>query len=279
MPDIFFLISKWWKQILMIVVLSVLIVGIVIFFKPLKYLSTATAVPANTVSSDRASIFNENIEALYSALGSSDDLDILIGTGQLDTLYLAVTDQFNLYDHYKISAQGDAGRRKAALLLKKNTRITKSDYRELKVKVWDTDKNLAPQLANALIEKLQSIHRDLQNETNAATLASLKTGMQKIKDSLNRMKNSMGFTDNISSDTAGRMILMSQLQKYQQLIGEYQLMVDSKPLSLLPVEKARPAIYPDKPRRWEVVIATAILSLLFAFLVAFALEKRKMSQL
>ena len=121
MPDIFYLITKWWKQILLIVLLSAIIAGVIVFIKPLKYLSVATAVPANTLASDKARIFNDNIEALYSTLGSSDDLDIVIGTGQLDTLYLAVTDQFNLYDHYKISGEKDP-RRKAALFLKKNCR-------------------------------------------------------------------------------------------------------------------------------------------------------------
>ena len=279
MPDIFFIISKWWKQIFLIVVLAVITVGVIVFIKPLKYLSTATAVPANTVSSDKAKIFNENIEALYSTLGSSDDLDMIIGTGQLDTLYLAVTDQFNLYDHYKISGEKDAARRKAALCLKKNSRIIKSDYRELKVKVWDTDKNLAPELANALIEKLQSIHQDLQSVSNAATLASLKKGLQKIKDSLNHINTVFIVGDNQRPDTSGQAVLKNQLQKYQQLIGEYQLMVDSKPLSLIIEEKARTAICADKPRRWQLICAAAILSLLFGFLVALVLEKRKTPQL
>lgn len=266
MPDIFYLISKWWKQIFLIVLLSVIAAGVIVFLKPLKYLSTATAVPANSVSSDKARIFNENIEALYSTLGSGDDLDIIIGTGQLDTLYLAVTDQFNLFDHYKINGEKDAIRRKAALCLKKNSRIIKSDYRELKVKVWDTDKNLAPQLANALMEKLQSIHQDLQSVSNAATLIGLKNGLQKIKDSINQMP-----------DTSGLAVLKNQLKKYQELIGEYQLIVDSKPLSLIIEEKARTAMCADRPKRWQIISAAAILSFLFSFFVALMLEKRKIS--
>jgi hypothetical protein len=127
------------------------------------------------------------------------------------------------------------------------------------------------------MDKIQSIHQDIQNETNIAALASLKTGMKKIKDSLNHLTTPV--STNISWDTTGRSILVSQLQKYQQLIGEYQLMVDSKPVSLLAVEKARAALYPDKPRRREILIATAILSLFFAFAVALLLEKRKTSPL
>ncbi|MBS1919718.1 MAG: hypothetical protein JST17_05670 [Bacteroidetes bacterium] len=271
MPDFFYLLSKWWKQILSMVLLSLLIVAIIVFMEPPKYLSVATAVPASSVASDKSRIFGENIEALYSNLGSPDDLDMIVGTGQLDTVYLAVTDQFNLYDHYKIQANKEVTRIKSAALLKKNTEIQKSGYGELKVKVWDTDKNLAPQLANSLMEKLQSIYRDLQSKNNAAILNDLKTGMIKLKDSIGILQSAA----NSKPDTSGLSVLKTQLQKYQQLIGEYQLMVDNKPSALLIVERARPALLPDKPERLEILIATLVLSFLFALSIALILEKRK----
>lgn len=271
MPDFFYLLSKWWKQILAMVLLAVIAAGIVVFLKPSKYLSVATAVPASGIASDKSRIFSENIEALYSNLGSPDELDVMVGTGQLDTIYLAVTDQFNLYDHYKIHDQKEKARAKSAELLKCNTEVQKSGYGELKVKVWDTDKDLAPQLANALMDKIQSIHQDVQSESNAAALNDLKAGMKKIKDSIQLMQ---AVADK-KTDTFGLGILKSQLEKYQQLIGEYQLMVDNKPPALLLVEKARPSLKPDKPKRIEILIATLVLSFLFALAIALILERRK----
>ncbi|HVT87036.1 MAG TPA: hypothetical protein VHD35_17685 [Chitinophagaceae bacterium] len=271
MPDFFYLLSKWWKQILAVVLLSVIVVGIIVFIQPSKYLSVATAVPASGIASDKSRVFSENIQALYSNLGSPDELDVIVGTGQLDTIYLAVTDQFNLYDHYKIREDKEKARARSAELLKWNTEVQKSGYGELKVKVWDTDKNLAPQLANALMDKIQSIHQDLQSESNAAALNDLEAGMKKIKDSIQLMQ---ALTDK-KTDTFGLGILKSQLQQYQQLIGEYQLMVDNKPPSLLVVERARPSLLPDKPKRLEIFVATLLLSFLFALLVALILERRK----
>src|SRR5690349_4517422 len=98
MPDITDLFKNWWKQILAVVVLSLIAVGLITFFKPRQYLSVATAVPASSYVSDKSKIFSENIQALYSALGEADDLDRVVGTAKLDTAYLAVTDEFNLYD-------------------------------------------------------------------------------------------------------------------------------------------------------------------------------------
>lgn len=276
MPDIFYLIFSWWKQMLAVILLSLLTAGIIVYTKPLKYLSVATAVPGSVVSADKSRIFSENIQALYSDLGLPEDLDVIVGTGQLDTIYLAVTDQFNLYDHYKVSEQGKEARIKAAFLLQKNSKVMKSEYGELKIKVWDTDKELAPQLANALIEKLKTIHQDLQNANNHSSLEGLKIASKKIKseiDSLDIKVNSPEKKNDESIST--RKNLSDRLQQYEKLISEYQLMLDSKPPALVLVEKARTSPWPNKPKRIETMIITFFLSFLFALLVALVMERRK----
>jgi len=63
--------------------------------------------------------------------------------------------------------------------------------------------------------------------------------------------------------------------QYEKLIGEYQLVVDNKTPMLIIVEKAKPAPRPDKPKRMQIMIATAVLSSLFALLAALAAERRK----
>lgn len=255
MPDLFDLISKWWKQMVIIVFVSTIITAVITFLKPHQYLSVATAVPASSFSADKAKIFNQNIEALYTALGTADDLDMILGTAKLDTVYLFITDQFNLYDHYKMSEKGNAARIKAALLLKGNTRVIKSEYGELKVKVWDTDKNLAPQLANAIMSRLEFTHRELQGAGNKSVLSALDSSLKKNENS------------EIKSEEL--------IDQYRRLKSEYQLMVDNKPPVLIVVENAKPAEWPDKPKIFQTVIATAALSLLFSVLVALLLDKRK----
>lgn len=240
MPDIFYLISRWWKQMLAVIVLALLTVGAIVFFLPVKYLSIATALPSNPALSDKSSVFSDNIEAPYPNLGTEEELDVIVGTGQLDTVYIAVATAYNLWDHYKTEEKGEAAVTKAAWLLKGNSSVSKSGYGELKVKVWDTDRNLAPKLANAIIDQLNRIHQELQNENNKAILTRLK------------------------SDSA-----------YKQLAAKYQLMVDSKPAALVIVEKARPSAYPDKPKRTMILVGTGVLSFLFSLLLALILEKRK----
>ncbi|MEI9943922.1 MAG: hypothetical protein WDN26_06825 [Chitinophagaceae bacterium] len=267
MPDIFYLISKWWKQMLAVIILSLITVGIIVFLQPDKYLSVATALPASSTSADKARIFGNNPQELYTSFGNPDDLDRVLGTAQLDTIYLATCDEFNLWDHYKMGEKGQAARSKAAKLLRKNSRVIKSEYGELKTKVWDTDKNLAPQLANTLMEKLNSIHQDIQNESNRITLKSLEQGKEKLQ----KQVDSAGGKLSLSRLAA----LSDQLQQYEKLIGEYQLIVDTRPSALIIVEKARPSEWHDKPNRLLILTATALLSFIFTLLLALVMERRK----
>ena len=278
MPDIFYLVSKWWKQMLVVLLVSLVTAAIITFIKPRQYLSVTTAVPANSLSYDKGRVFNSNIQSLYSNIGLPDELDIIVGTSRLDTVFLAVTDQFNLFDHYKISDNGEK-RIKAARVLKKYSRVMKSEYGELKVKVWDTDRNLAPQLANAIMNKLKAIHSALQNENNQQALQSLQNAINKIQiniDSINVLhNNSVPAEGSADPYIIRRKILSNQLEEYQKLVGEYQLLIESGSQVLLVVEKARPATWPDTPNRTKILLVTAFFSLIFALFVALILEKRK----
>lgn len=95
------------------------------FKKSKKYLSVATAVPASTFASDKGKIFNENIQELYSTLGTPDDLDAVSGLGTLDTLYLTICDKLSLPQYYHTN--GTASRQDAADRLKKILKYIKAN--------------------------------------------------------------------------------------------------------------------------------------------------------
>jgi len=253
MPDITALLRNWWKQIFILIVLSLIAISAINFFKPRQYLSVTTAVPASSFIADKSKIFSENVQELYSALGVADDLDRIVGTAKLDTAYLAVTDQFNLYDHYQIKS-GPGARGKAASWLKKNSRVMKSEYGELKISVWDTDPQLAPQLADAIMQQLNNIHSNLQNQENLNTLNAIKKTKEKLS---------------AATDSA------NQTQQLNKLEAEYQLMIDSKPPALLMVENAKASSCPDRPKWMKSLVTTAVLAFLIGLLLALFLERRK----
>jgi uncharacterized protein involved in exopolysaccharide biosynthesis len=280
MPDIFDLIAKWWKQILAFVIIALVVTAIVVYTTPKKYLGQATALPAPTYATDKAGVFSENLQILYPGLGTSDDLDMILGTAHLDTVYTAVAAELNLADYFGIDKADIERNKKAGSVLKEKTRVIKSDYGDLKVKVWDGDKHRAAEMANGVMDKLQQIQQDVQTANNAAMLEKIKEGYsgkvleyQKLHDSLSHMDVNAATAQLL---TARQNSLVQQVQEYEKLLNQYQLMVNAKPHALIIVEKASPALWPDKPKPKETLLAAAVLSLLFGLFAALVLERRRM---
>jgi len=276
MPDLITVFSKRWKLIAGLTLLSVLIAFVVCLISPKKYLSTATALPANTLIADKARIFNNNIEALYSDFGTTDELDKLEGTAALDTIFIAAAEKFDLANHYTISPSGEATY-KAALKLKKNSHIARSGYGELKIKVWDEDRNLAAAVANNLMQSIQALHQHLQNENNALALQQIKQAYKAMQGQYQQIIDT-----NAASSAAGSSVLnakkaalFEQLMQYEKLIGEYELTLRTNPQALLVVEPARPSFWYDKPKVLQTVLFTLAAAFACSFLLALLLESRK----
>jgi len=166
MPDLFDLMRRWRKQIFLLIITTLIVTTAIVFLIPKRYLSVATALPASSYATDKTSVFSQNLQILYSTVGLPDDLDKMVGTAHLDTVYRFVIAQLGLTDHFGIRKTDGSAIPKAASILRKHTRVIKSDYGELRVKVWDVDRDLAAALANAIMEKIQQIHQDVQTVNN-----------------------------------------------------------------------------------------------------------------
>jgi uncharacterized protein involved in exopolysaccharide biosynthesis len=279
MPDLFDLIWRWRKQIFLLMLATTIITTAIVLFIPKRYSATGTALPVPAYATDKTSLFSQNLQSLYSSIGLPDDLDKVVGTAHLDTVYRSVIAQFNLMEHFGIDKTSAEAIQKAASILKKHTKVIKSDYGELKVKVWDVNKKLAADLANDIMDKLQQIHQDIQSLNNLMILSKIneeyvkkKTEYQKWTDSMVHVSSAI----DLDLLNVRKNLWLQQLQEYEKLTSQYQLMVDVKPQALIIVEKATPAIEADQPGSMQIIVAAAVLSLFFGVLAALFLERRKL---
>jgi uncharacterized protein involved in exopolysaccharide biosynthesis len=252
---------------------------IIIILIPKEYLGVATALPASAYTTDKTGVFSQNMQGLYSALGSPDDLDKILGTARLDTVYNTVAGQLNLVSYYEIPKTDKNALQKAAIKLKKRTRVIKSDYGELKVKVWDRDRDRAAIMANAIMEKLQQMHRDVQTTNNVMMLSKISDEYAGKKVEYQKLMDSLQHTNNASiADLLGvqRTSLLQQMQEYEKLLNQYRLMVDANPQALIVIERATPALKADRPRSIQIIIAATILSFFFGLFTSLVLERRRM---
>lgn len=276
MPDILDILLLWWKKIAVLMLIATLLTALIVWLLPNEYLSTATALPVNSVTADKARIFSNNIEALYSDIGSSDELDKVVGTAHLDTIYTAAAKQFHLDEYYHIrNTKNDLY--EAALKLKHHTNIIKSEYGELKVKVWDKYPHMAATLANALMQSLQQIHQHLQEESNQQIVQQLKADDAQLQQQYIQTSEALHTASVAQAEvlTAQKKAQLEQLQQYSKLMAEYELALHTNPQVLLVVENAKPSVYADRPKRLQWLIVVFFASGLFAFFTAVFIESRK----
>jgi capsular polysaccharide biosynthesis protein len=277
MPDLLGIFERRWKFIVGFTILASLVTLVAALLSPKEYLATSTALPANSMTGDKARIYNQNIELLYSEFGTADELDRFEGSGALDTLFIATAIDHNLAAHYGIQ-ESDESLYKAALKLKKNSRIQRSAYGELLVKVWDQNRNMSAALANSLMRKMQELHQHLQNATNINTLAKMKADLLQKQKEYRAVSDSSG---NAGADAeiakAKSTALLEQMQEEEKLIGQYSLAVESNPQVLLTVENARTPLWPDKPKVLETMVISFFVALIFSFLLVLFLDRRKQS--
>jgi hypothetical protein len=283
MPDLLTILSRWWKAILGLTVAVALIALFILISSQKQYLSVVTALPANSLGFDKAKIFNNNIQELYSSLGTPDELDPVVGTGKLDTLYIAIAKDYNLVHHYSLENKKNQ-LYTATKFLKANSAIVKDEFGQLKIKVWDVDAEMAATLAHALFERLQELHQYLQNQSNEMVLAKLKEDYKQktgFMTSARRMATDTAGdnTATRSADTTSKQLTeipsSEELNEYRKLISEYSLMATTKPQALILVEDARPDIKPDRPKFVLVFSISIAGAILFGILLAVFLESRK----
>ena len=88
------ILRKRWTTLFFFVVASSAVAAITVFVVPPYYRSRATLVPANTLLADKARLFNNQVQHLYSYFGSGDDLDRIVGVGEMDATYRQLVKEF-----------------------------------------------------------------------------------------------------------------------------------------------------------------------------------------
>lgn len=258
MPDLFQLLQRRGRFLVTVLLFTWVGTGLVLWLMPPLYKSESTSIASSVVASDPARLFNPQIQHLYSPLGSSDQLDLLVGSGKLDTVYRPLVRQFKLIDHYSISGTDVKAFQKAVKKIKKRAEVYKSDQGELKVRVWDQDPALAAALANALTAQLDGLHRDLLNRQNQETWSALQRASLRLET----------MRDSIPGDYT------RQQGVYRQLIDQYALLLEQRPPAIHILDPATPSISPDKPEWVLILIAVTVVALLVGLTIALWMERR-----
>lgn len=271
-------LQKRWTLIVFFVVASVAVAALTIYVMPAYYRSTATVVPANPALADKASLFNTNIQDLYSYFGSGDDLDRIYGVADMDTTYQQLVDEFALVNQYRL--KGDSFpllRRKAVLRLRKDLDLQKTDKDQLLIGVWTRDRQLSANIVNRMVAIIEATENTVWQNHYRRSMEKLEASISAMEARYIRLGDSISQANPAGKTlfTAQQASLLDQLQQYQKARDEFRLAAQISPAVLYVMEKAAPAAKAERPDTTAILLATCLLSFVFICLLVLVNDRKK----
>lgn len=273
--------QRQWKIITLFVAVSLAVASILLLFLPKQYEATAVATAGNPLLSDKAYLFNPNINQLYSNYGNTDDLDRLYGIANLDTTYKVIVDSFNLVDYYKSTgANNPIRRRNAVFSLRKDVEVQKNEVNQLTVSVWNKNPALAANIANTIINVVQQI-------TEAGLKKSYEQSLLVIDSTLAGLVSKYGALVGSGTNAAGQQVdrdvalldaekttLLEQIKQYQKTYSEIDLASKNIQPALIVLQTASPTAKAGKPRVFAWLFGVLVASFSFGLLAVLLYDRK-----
>jgi uncharacterized protein involved in exopolysaccharide biosynthesis len=241
--------KKW--SIISFTLVATLTALVVSLFLPREYVSQASLLPANSKLMDQQRLFGTQVQELYSAYGSPEDLDRLFATMRSGAVLHRVAEDLALVNHYGFSGKKNA-RQQAQKKLEKNTKMIRSEYGELRLSVWDEDPAMAEKIASAIIARTQAVFDEMFNLYYDRSIGNLSRELARVKAD----------TTNITSRTAD----------LEKRIAEYEVTKLDPPAAFFVMEKPAVSTLPDKPN-YLLNLGAAFLASLFTALAWLAARR------
>jgi hypothetical protein len=269
---VFEVIRKRWKQATILVLLCSLATGVILFLQKPYFRSSAVFTAANPNLGDRSNIYRTEFWEQYFYYGGELDNDRLLALARSEEMCRFMVDSFQLIKHYNI----DAVHPKAAYLAdyeyKENVKIHKNEFGHVKVNVWDTDKQLAAAIANAIVTRTNQKSVASSNNMKLEIVQKLQHDFNTQKDTLEQIEQKL----QAGADaffTARKNDVINRLNETEKLIQQFNTSINNVS-SLFVIEEALPALKKDKPRIMAGIIIAAVVSFLFSVLLLLFVEWR-----
>ena len=261
-----------WKQSAIVVVLATIITGAVLLLMTPQFRSSAIFTAANPNLGDRANIYRTQFWDQYFYYGGEFDNDRLMALAKSEEMFRFLADSFRLQQHYKIKVAGERGRYLTDKEFKEHVRIHKNDFGHVKINVWDRDKQLATQIANAFMWRVNQKAVANSNQMKQEILKQLLHDYQVQRDSLQSLERLLQ-TGNDEFLKARKTSIITELNEKEKLIEQFKTSINNV-AALFVIEEAVPAFRKEKPQVLNGMITAALLSFAFSVLLIFFSELR-----
>jgi hypothetical protein len=274
LADISEVLKRRRNIILLFTFLSGLIAATIVFFiMPPYYKSTAVVIAANPLLADKARLYNDNVEQLYSTFGGEDDLNRLYGIAGLDTTYKLLVNKFSLVQYYQIEGNNiQLNIRKAVEELRDDVELLKNELYQLKISVTTRDNTLSASIANTFVDVVHEMAQDLWKKNYQNTLQKITAASADLEKQYN-LGDSTG--TNAQLNHLKRQGLLEQIQQNERVANQIKVAISNNTPALIVMERAYPSAKPDRPKKLLIILAALLSALAFSITAVLIFERRQ----
>ena len=223
--DIFVLLYKNGKRILLASFLVAVITAVISLFLPNYYEANTLFYAASPELAQP--LFQENRE-IY---GTDNDLDRLFSIAQSNELKSFLISKFDLFEHYEIDVNSKKGKEKLLLKLNKLYNTKKTKYDAIELSVEDTDPAFAAKMSNEARIKINELAMGLIRNSQKGVITGLKKSIENktnhlttLIDSLYNMRKKHKIFNAVSQGEAYGTSIVSLEGKVQNLASQVSLL-------------------------------------------------------
>jgi uncharacterized protein involved in exopolysaccharide biosynthesis len=281
--DVFKILWKWRKQVILICVASVIVATAVAFIMPNYYKSTSIFYAANPAMNDRQNLFREqagNLPLEY--FGTENDVDRVLQICKSAEVTAYMINKYHLGSHYKIDSASKYYNTKVREEFKENSNMQRNELGAIEITIWDTDAKLAAQIANDIVQTADDHNKQFFIDNNNKSIDLMKKNRDEKQDEINHLTDTISVLrkQNASTDLINTLDLKKQaaikdFSTLNKLYEQFLSAANNNFTTVNIIEKAYPSEKKDKPLRSLIVAATFLATLLVTTFMLLIIEKWK----
>lgn len=277
--DLIRILLKWRKLVLAVTILAAGISIAVALMLPNYYKATTIFYPQNLSAFDRGYLFgSESKERVQSLFGDKQDVNRVISIANSAELIGEIIRSYNLAAHYGVDTTASQWRFKVNKQFDENFKVIKSDLDNIELSIWDTDPQLAADIANFFVFRINEIYSGLlqeRNEKNEETVSQQLTSLEAELAEVNADMETIRDTNKIDYRVLKSMQanLLEDYNNWKTLSTQYKAAANYDINSLFIIEKAYKAEKKDRPVRWIIVVSAVLAAFFFSILAAIVFER------
>jgi capsular polysaccharide biosynthesis protein len=262
--------KKKWQVVFLCTLLAGTIAGVAVYLVPQYYEGRVTIVSANPALADKARLFNDHIQNLYSYFGSGDDLDRIQGMADMDTTYKKLVDELALIGYYRPSEKTLSLKRAAAVRkLRRDIHFERTENGQLKISAWTRQPRLSADIANRMTTIVKEMQENIWQANYDASLQKLQHAAGNMEQEYQQLSDSLPLLSESKKQLTAVHLqtLLEQIKQYRKTADEFALAAQAHPEGLYVLEPAVAASKPGKPEKLNIVLAACAAGFVFSTLV------------